>query len=62
MFLLIVPDPEILNGIRWTQALDPVFKENQKEFPDIYWQTFGSQDGYMRVFPTTRYEPFTITT
>ncbi|XP_059090756.1 voltage-dependent calcium channel subunit alpha-2/delta-2-like isoform X2 [Tigriopus californicus] len=54
----IIRDPEILNGIRWTQALDSVFKENQKAFPDIYWQTFGSQDGYMRVFPTTRWRTF----
>ena len=47
-------DPEILNGIEWTEALDEAFLENKRSDPDIYWQSFGSQDGFMRFYPAAR--------
>ncbi len=55
--LQVIPlstDPEILNGIAWSGVLDRAFKENLDKFPDIYWQSFGSQDGFMRVYPAAR--------
>lgn len=48
-------DPEILNTIHWTQALDATFKENAKRFPDVYWQSFGSQEGVLRVYPASQW-------
>ena len=48
-------DPEILNGIKWTEALDEAFLENKRSDPDIYWQSFGSQDGFMRFYPAARF-------
>jgi len=34
--------------------MDQVFKDNQKEFPGIYWQSFASREGYMRLYPTAK--------
>ena len=54
--MLISPaDPEILNGIVWTEALDAAFLENERSDPDIFWQSFGSQDGFMRFYPAARF-------
>lgn len=47
-------DPEILNGIEWTDELDEVFKSNRETDPDIYWQAFGAQEGFMRFYPATK--------
>ena len=52
--LRLISDPEILNGIEMSRGLDEAFKKNARDFPDIYWQSFGSQDGYMRFFPTAK--------
>lgn len=49
-------DPNILNTIAWTQALDLTFKANARRFPGIYWQSFGSQEGVMRVYPATPWQ------
>ena len=46
-------DPHILNSIAWTQALDDSFKANAARYPGIYWQTFGSQSGVLRVYPAS---------
>lgn len=48
MFLL---DPEILNGLKWSAALDEVFRFNAQNDSDLMWQYFGSQSGFMRTYP-----------
>ncbi|XP_059488918.1 voltage-dependent calcium channel subunit alpha-2/delta-2-like isoform X2 [Neocloeon triangulifer] len=47
--------PQILNGLRWSSALDAVFKENARLDPNLKWQYFGSQRGFMRVYPAFRW-------
>jgi len=47
-------DPQILNGLKWSAALEPVFKENLRLDPNLRWQYFGSQRGFMRVYPAFR--------
>lgn len=44
-------DPDILNGLKWSAALDDVFKLNAENDSDIMWQYFGSQTGFMRTYP-----------
>ncbi|GFO07404.1 voltage-dependent calcium channel subunit alpha-2/delta-2-like [Plakobranchus ocellatus] len=44
---------EILNGLNWTDALDEQFKINARNDPEILWQYFGSQSGFMRTYPAT---------
>ncbi|XP_046583108.1 LOW QUALITY PROTEIN: voltage-dependent calcium channel subunit alpha-2/delta-2-like [Haliotis rubra] len=44
-------DLEILNGLNWTAQLDKVFEENYRMDPEILWQYFGSQAGFMRTYP-----------
>ena len=46
-----VSDKDILNGLNWTQALDEQFKINAQNDPEILWQYFGSQSGFMRTYP-----------
>lgn len=41
---------KILNTIAWTNGLDPIFKENDKNY-SLLWQYFGSSDGVYRVYP-----------
>ena len=43
--------PEILNTIKWSEALDEVFRNNSKEDPGLKWQYFGSETGVLRSFP-----------
>jgi VWA N-terminal len=54
--LLPATDPQILNGLKWSTALEPVFKENLRLDPNLRWQYFGSQRGFMRVYPAFRYQ------
>lgn len=42
---------KILNTIAWTNGLDPVFKDNDKDNSSLLWQYFGSSDGVYRVYP-----------
>ncbi|KAK3927676.1 Voltage-dependent calcium channel subunit alpha-2/delta-2 [Frankliniella fusca] len=48
-------DPEILNGLRWSAALDRVFAKNYEEDPTLRWQYFGSARGFMRIYPALRW-------
>ncbi|GAB6029122.1 Voltage-dependent calcium channel subunit alpha-2/delta-1, variant 2 [Chamberlinius hualienensis] len=49
--------PEVLNGLKWTEVLDEVFKENNPENdPQLLWQFFGSKVGFMRVYPVNRWK------
>ncbi|XP_034239825.1 voltage-dependent calcium channel subunit alpha-2/delta-2-like isoform X2 [Thrips palmi] len=47
--------PEILNGLRWSAALDRVFTKNFEEDPTLRWQYFGSARGFMRIYPALRW-------
>ncbi|XP_053376800.1 voltage-dependent calcium channel subunit alpha-2/delta-2-like [Mercenaria mercenaria] len=49
-------DIEILNGLEWSAALDKVFIENYNKDPEILWQYFGSQSGFMRTLPASRWD------
>nr|XP_034305239.1 voltage-dependent calcium channel subunit alpha-2/delta-2 isoform X4 [Crassostrea gigas] len=48
-------DPEILNALKWSHELDKVFRENYEEDKEILWQYFGSQTGFMRSFPASKW-------
>lgn len=48
------PDPDILNGLRWSADVDRVFQENYERDPTLMWQYFAAQTGFMRVYPATR--------
>ncbi|GAB1599703.1 voltage-dependent calcium channel subunit alpha-2/delta-3-like, partial [Argonauta hians] len=42
---------DVLNGVKWTRALDRIFKENKDNDTNLSWQYFGSAVGFMRIFP-----------
>lgn len=51
-----------MHAINWTNQLDDVFRENakypNKEEPDaeeFMWQYFGSEEGFVRHFPASRW-------
>jgi len=48
--------PNMLNEINWSKQLEEVFKDNRKSYPEIYWQSFGSQKGMLRIYPLARWE------
>ena len=48
--------PHILNEIQWSRRLEEVFLENRKNFPDIYYQLFGSEEGIMRIYPLSKWK------
>lgn len=41
----------VLEGIRWSEALDLVFKRNYLKDDDLVWQYFASPAGFMRHYP-----------
>jgi len=43
--------PAILNGVSWSQHLDPVFRENYESDSTIGWQFFSSSVGFFRSYP-----------
>lgn len=51
--------PEVMNDIKWSDALTPFFKNNLAFDPSLSWQFFGSAKGFLRVYPATawRYPP-----
>ena len=54
--VFFLTDPDILNSIAWTQALDETFKANMRRYPGIYWQSFGSQEGILRMYPASQWQ------
>ncbi|XP_071139285.1 voltage-dependent calcium channel subunit alpha-2/delta-2-like isoform X3 [Mytilus edulis] len=46
---------DILNGLKWSNDLDQAFMKNYENDPDILWQYFGSQTGFMRTFPGSKW-------
>ncbi|XP_007469581.1 PREDICTED: voltage-dependent calcium channel subunit alpha-2/delta-4 [Lipotes vexillifer] len=50
-------DPDILNGIYMSEALNPVFVENFQRDPTLTWQYFGSSTGFFRIYPGIKWTP-----
>ncbi|CAI9544010.1 unnamed protein product [Staurois parvus] len=50
-------DPDILNGVYMSEALNPVFVENFQRDPTLTWQYFGSSTGFFRLYPGIKWTP-----
>uniref|UniRef100_A0A8C7E6H6 Calcium voltage-gated channel auxiliary subunit alpha2delta 4 n=1 Tax=Naja naja TaxID=35670 RepID=A0A8C7E6H6_NAJNA len=50
-------DPDIVNGIYMSEALDAVFVENFERDPTLTWQYFGSTTGFFRLYPGIKWIP-----
>lgn len=44
-------DPNILNGIYMSEALNDIFISNFQKDPTLTWQYFGSSSGFFRIYP-----------
>lgn len=44
-------DQAVLEGVRWSEALDLIFKSNYEKDPTLTWQYFASPVGFMRHYP-----------
>lgn len=44
-------DPLVVNALRWSEHLDPVFVNNYEVDPTLSWQFYGSSTGFLRRFP-----------
>lgn len=54
-FLSFSPkDPDILNGVYMSEALNPIFVDNFERDPTLTWQYFGSSTGFFRLYPGKR--------
>ncbi|KAI8477886.1 Voltage-dependent calcium channel subunit alpha-2/delta-4, partial [Branchiostoma belcheri] len=49
--------PDVLNAVKWSKKLDPVFIENGKMDPTLTWQYFGSSTGFFRQYPGIAWTP-----
>lgn len=49
--MISLSDPDILNGVYMSEALNPVFVENFQRDPTLTWQYFGSSTGFFRIYP-----------
>nr|CAI5865406.1 unnamed protein product [Callosobruchus analis] len=45
----------VLEGVRWSEALDLVFKYNLEQDPSLTWQYFASPHGFMRHYPAIQW-------
>ncbi|KAM4819811.1 voltage-dependent calcium channel subunit alpha-2/delta-4 [Thomomys bottae] len=50
-------DPDVLNGVYMSEALNPVFVENFRRDPTLTWQYFGSCTGFFRIYPGIKWTP-----
>ncbi|KAG7455810.1 hypothetical protein MATL_G00244970 [Megalops atlanticus] len=50
-------DPDILNGVYMSEALNTVFISNFRKDPTLTWQYFGSSTGFFRLYPGIRWTP-----
>ncbi|XP_044272915.1 voltage-dependent calcium channel subunit alpha-2/delta-4 [Varanus komodoensis] len=50
-------DPDILNGVYMSEALNPVFVDNFERDPTLTWQYFGSSTGFFRLYPGIKWTP-----
>lgn len=44
---------DIINDIKWSEALTPLFKNHLSFDPSLSWQFFGSAKGFLRLYPAT---------
>ncbi|XP_021912831.1 voltage-dependent calcium channel subunit alpha-2/delta-3 isoform X5 [Zootermopsis nevadensis] len=49
--------PEVLNAIKWSEHLDPLFINNYEMDPSLSWQYFGSSTGFLRRYPAIKWPP-----
>lgn len=47
--------PEIMNGIAWSEGLDRIFSRNLREFMHVHHQYYGDHLGFMRTFPAHKW-------
>lgn len=52
--ILSPTDPDILNGVYMSEALNPIFVDNFERDPTLTWQYFGSSTGFFRLYPGKR--------
>ncbi|XP_076859322.1 voltage-dependent calcium channel subunit alpha-2/delta-3 isoform X3 [Brachyhypopomus gauderio] len=50
-------DPDIVNGVYWSEALNKIFVENYEKDPSLIWQYFGSAKGFFRQYPGVKWHP-----
>ncbi|KAM9328053.1 LOW QUALITY PROTEIN: voltage-dependent calcium channel subunit alpha-2/delta-4 [Pholidichthys leucotaenia] len=50
-------DPDIVNGVYMSEALNEVFIENFQKDPTLTWQYFGSSTGFLRLYPGIQWTP-----
>ncbi|KAG9280142.1 voltage-dependent calcium channel subunit alpha-2/delta-4 [Astyanax mexicanus] len=50
-------DPDILNGVYMSEALNDVFVSNFEKDPTLTWQYFGSSTGFFRLYPGIKWTP-----
>nr|XP_056702694.1 voltage-dependent calcium channel subunit alpha-2/delta-4 [Euleptes europaea] len=50
-------DPDILNGVYMSEALNPIFVNNFERDPTLTWQYFGSSTGFFRLYPGIKWVP-----
>uniref|UniRef100_A0A8C7XMS5 Calcium channel, voltage dependent, alpha2/delta subunit 3 n=1 Tax=Oryzias sinensis TaxID=183150 RepID=A0A8C7XMS5_9TELE len=50
-------DPDIVNGVYWSEALNKVFVDNFETDPTLIWQYFGSAKGFFRQYPGVKWHP-----
>uniref|UniRef100_A0A673HQV7 Voltage-dependent calcium channel subunit alpha-2/delta-3-like n=1 Tax=Sinocyclocheilus rhinocerous TaxID=307959 RepID=A0A673HQV7_9TELE len=50
-------DPDIVNGVYWSEALNKIFVDNFKRDPTLIWQYFGSAKGFFRQYPGVKWHP-----
>lgn len=51
---IFLAEEEVLQGVRWTEPLDMIFRENRKRDKTLKYQYFASPHGYMRHYPGTK--------
>ncbi|XP_054910671.1 voltage-dependent calcium channel subunit alpha-2/delta-4 isoform X2 [Poeciliopsis prolifica] len=50
-------DPDILNGVYMSEALNDIFIDNFQKDPTLTWQYFGSATGFFRLYPGIQWIP-----
>jgi len=49
-------EPQVMNGIAWSEQLNKVFRDNFARNPKLTNQYFASQSGFMRLFPAQKWQ------
>lgn len=48
-------ESNLVNAIKWSEYLNPVFRNNLAADPSLHWQYFGSSTGFLRIFPGSKW-------